>query len=135
MKSDPRYTSNTVFDTFPWPQSPSPDEVSAVAKAARNLRSGRRELCDKHGMTFRELYRTLELPGSHPLKDLHGKLDRAVRDAFGMPKKGSALPTILKLNAAVAAAEAKGLKVQGPGVPTGMPGAIKVKSSDCISEP
>ncbi|WP_406852982.1 DNA methyltransferase [Brevundimonas sp. BH3] len=135
MKSDPRYTSNTVFDTFPWPQSPSAEAVAGVAKAARNLRAGRRDLCDEHDMTFRELYRTLELPGSHPLKDLHAKLDKAVRVAYGMPKKGSGLPFILKLNDELAAAEAKGLKVQGPGVPAGLSGTIKVKSSDCISEP
>jgi hypothetical protein len=135
MKSDPRYTSNTVFDTFPWPQAPSAEAVAAVAKASRILRAGRRGLCDEHGMTYRELYRTLELPGAHPLKDLHAKLDKAVRAAYGMPKKGSALPFILTLNHAVATAEAKGKKVQGPGIPAGLPANVKVLSTDCIVDP
>ena len=34
MKADPRYTSNTVFDSFPWPQSPSAGAVTKVAKSA-----------------------------------------------------------------------------------------------------
>lgn len=133
MKSDPRYTSNTVFDTFAWPQAPDADAVARVAKAARNLRSGRWALCKEHGLTFRELYRTLELPGSHPLKELHQRLDREVRATYGMGKKGSALPFLFALNEKVAAAEAKGGKVQGPGLPEGLIAPTKARSSDCIS--
>lgn len=117
IKSDPRYTSNTVFDSFPWPQTPTQAQVRAVAKAAQALSEGRRALCVKHDMSFRELYRTLELPGEHPLAALQADLDAAVRQAFGMPKKGSALPFILKLNAEVADLEASGKSVQAPGLP------------------
>jgi hypothetical protein len=44
LKGDPRYTSNTVFDTFPWPQNPSLIAISRIAKAAQELRQLRREL-------------------------------------------------------------------------------------------
>src|SRR5207244_2738410 len=37
LKSDPRYTSNTVFDSFPWPQNPSVTAVKKVACAAVSL--------------------------------------------------------------------------------------------------
>ncbi len=37
-----RYTSDTVFDTFPWPQTPTSTQIASVAEAARNLRTTRR---------------------------------------------------------------------------------------------
>ena len=36
MKADPRYTTSSVWDTFPWPQKPTKKQVEAVAHAARN---------------------------------------------------------------------------------------------------
>lgn len=39
MKADWRYTSNTVFDSFPWPQAPSIKSIAAVAEAAVALRA------------------------------------------------------------------------------------------------
>lgn len=71
IKSDPRYTSNTVFDSFPWPQAPSLAAVKAVAAAAVALRAKRRELCEKHHISLRKLYASMETPGSHPLKRRH----------------------------------------------------------------
>jgi hypothetical protein len=35
LKSDFRYTPPSVFDTFPWPQSPTPARIDAVAEAGR----------------------------------------------------------------------------------------------------
>ena len=34
MKRDPRYTSNTVFDTFAWPQNSSKNSINRVAQAS-----------------------------------------------------------------------------------------------------
>ena len=84
LKSDYRYTSNTVFDTFPWPQKPSVKAIKAVAVAAVALRAKRDELRGKHKLSLRELYRSLELPADHPLKEVHAVLDGAVRNAYGM---------------------------------------------------
>jgi hypothetical protein len=118
LKSDFRYTSNTVFDSFPWPQTPSDSTVGQVADAAVALRKKRDELRLKHNLSFRELYRSLELPGDHPLKDAHTDLDNAVRAAYGMTKTADALAVLLELNSQVAVAEAKGTTVQGPGLPS-----------------
>ncbi|MBA3964065.1 MAG: class I SAM-dependent DNA methyltransferase, partial [Chthoniobacterales bacterium] len=38
-----RYTPDTVFDTFPWPQNPTKEQIRAVADAAVALRKLRRE--------------------------------------------------------------------------------------------
>ncbi|MCI0541578.1 MAG: hypothetical protein L0Z50_40790 [Verrucomicrobiales bacterium] len=48
-----RYTSNTVFDTFPWPQEPSATAIKSVAAAAVALRTTRNELRTKHNLSLR----------------------------------------------------------------------------------
>jgi hypothetical protein len=117
MKADPRYTSNTVFDTFPWPQAPRKSDIVGVAQAAVKLRTGRRALMKKHRYSLRELYRTLELPGTHPLKELHLELDEAVRKTYGMAMRSNPLILLRNLNADLAAKEAAKKQVVGPGLP------------------
>lgn len=135
LKSDPRYTSNTVFDSFPWPQAPTLKAVEKVATAAVQLRKLRRELMDKHELSLRELYRTLELPGASPLKSAQDALDQAVRKAFGMNKSEDPLPFLLELNQSVVNAEAAGELVTGPGIPSTVKNRKKFVSDDCISMP
>ena len=77
----------------------------------------RHELAEKHGRSLRELYRTLEKPGSNPLAQAHSTLNSAVRAAYGMPPKANPLAFILDLNLSLALAEADGKRVQGPGLP------------------
>ncbi|MBW8366641.1 MAG: N-6 DNA methylase [Arenimonas sp.] len=132
MKSDPRYTSNTVFDSFPWPQKPSTVSVRKVAAAARALRAGRRELRDQYRLSFRDMYRNLEMPGANPLKVLQTKLDNAVSECYGIKKTESILVHLLGLNKALAAAEKIGTPVQTAGVPAGMESLAELKSTDCV---
>src|ERR1035441_6244250 len=75
FKSDFRYTPESVFDTFPWPQAPTPKQVEALAEAGRQVRRVRAEALPKLKGGLRALYRTLELPGANPLKDAHAALD------------------------------------------------------------
>ncbi|MEJ7841797.1 MAG: type IIL restriction-modification enzyme MmeI [Rubrobacter sp.] len=117
LKGDFRYTSDTVFDAFPWPQSPTPAQVEAVAGAAASLQSLRRKVMRESGWSFRELYRTLDLPGANPLKVAHDALDSAVRDAYGMGPKEDPLTFLLALNSELAAREANGESIVGPGLP------------------
>jgi hypothetical protein len=133
LKSDYRYTSNTVFDTFPWPQKPTAKAVKAVATAAVALRAKRDELRTKHNLSFRELYRALEMPGDHPLKNAHTALDAAVRSAYGMPPSADPLEFLLELNAEVADAEATGDEVQGAGLPSFINDRSAYVSKDCIT--
>ncbi|MDE3068789.1 MAG: hypothetical protein KGJ60_14745, partial [Verrucomicrobiota bacterium] len=113
-----RYTSDTVFDTSPWPQfgevgraaprapsgksksgahgvtrptSDALERIRAVAEAARALRQLRREIMDANGWSLRELYKSLETPGENRLRDAHAALNDAVRSAYGMkPDEDSA---------------------------------------------
>jgi hypothetical protein len=132
MKGDFRYTSNTVFDSFPWPQEPTPKAVGAVAKCSKQLRSLRKALKAKHGLSLRDLYRSLEQPGNHPLRDAQAALDHAVRGAYGFASKTSVLTSLLKLNHACAAMEAAGKFVRGPGYPGSEAERMLAVSSDAI---
>jgi hypothetical protein len=87
LKSDFRYSAESVFDTFPWPQSATAKQIDAVAEAGRELRRFRAEWLPKLDGGLRALYRTLELPGANPLKDAHAALDAAVMDAYGFSAK------------------------------------------------
>lgn len=132
FKRDPRYTSNTVFDSFPWPQTAKLKAIEAVADAAVSLRQLRRDLMDKHNLSLRELYRSLEAPGASPLKNAQEKLDHAVRDAYGMGKSDDPLAFLLDLNQTVANKEDAGQAVVGPGLPPVVKDRKKLVTHDCI---
>lgn len=127
-----RYTSNTVFDSFPWPQSPSLKQVKNVAVAGVALRALRRELCKEHGLTLRSLYRSIELPGDHPLKKATAKLDQAVCAAYGLNGKQDVLAFLLALNHKLAKDEADGNPILAPGLPAGFRNTPGLVTNDCI---
>ena len=130
-----RYTSDTVFDTFPWPQKPARAQVKAVADAAIALRGLRRETMRKLNYSLRDLYRTLEQPGDNPLRDAHAKLDAAVRVAYGMPDDTDPLAFLLDLNLACAAKEKAGETITPPGLPLPVEEHDDLITGDCIQPP
>lgn len=132
LKSDPRYTSESIFDTFPWPQAPTDSEIRSVAAAARQLRSVReRGLSGRKG-GLRTLYRTTELPGENPLKTAQAALDAAVLEAYGFKSDANGLAQLLELNGEVTAQLAKGGTAVGPGVPPWFPRPEELVSSDYL---
>jgi hypothetical protein len=135
LKGDPRYTSNTVFDTFPWPQNPSLIAISRIAKAAQELRQLRRELMANYNLSLRSLCRSLERPGNHPLKDALESLDNAVDKAYSMSKSQNPLEFLLALNEQVAAREAAGQPVTGPGLPPSVKNPKQYVTTERLSMP
>ncbi|MBE2281893.1 MAG: class I SAM-dependent DNA methyltransferase [Prosthecobacter sp.] len=135
LKGDFRYTSDTVFDTFPWPQEPTPKQMRAVADAAVALRQLRRDTMDKLGWSLRDLYRSLEQPGANPLRDAHAALDAAVRAAYGMGKNDDILTHLLALNHACAEKEKAGQKITPPGLPLPPEEHAAFITADCITAP
>lgn len=128
-----RYTPREVFDTFPWPQSPSVDRVRAIAEAGREIRRLRTAALDHaRGGGFRAIYRVLETPGRDPLKQAHADLDAAVRAAYGYATDADALASLLELNRAVTKREREGEAVTPPGVPPGYPDPGELVSDDCV---
>jgi hypothetical protein len=132
LKSDFNYTSSTVFDTFPWPQTATVKQIDTVAAAARELRRVRAEALPKMKGGLRALYRTLELPGANPLKDTHAALDTAVLTAYDFNPKRDLLAQLLALNQEVAAKIENAESVTAPGVPKNYPDAKKLVTDDCI---
>jgi hypothetical protein len=132
LKGDFRYTSDTVFDAFPWPQSPKPSQVKAVAEAAHALRALRRDIMATNGWSLRELYRTLETLGSNRLRDAHAVLDAAVRSAYGTKAGEDILAFLLQLNLKLAEMESGGQSITPPGLPQPISNLADFTSLDCI---
>ena len=160
MKSDFRYSAESVFDAFPWPLSATVKQIDAVAAAAREVRRVRAEALRNLKGGLRALYRTLEwtrsrrslgplgpfasqnsfrrfpkppqVPGANPLKDAHAALDTAVLAAYGFSAKKDLLSQLLALNQQVAANIETGSPVTAPGVPKNYPDAKKLVTEDCI---
>ncbi len=127
-----RYTPESVYETFPWPQSPTAKQIESVASAAVEVRRVRAEALKVTTGGLRAVYRTLELPGKHPLKDAHAALDAAVLAAYGFSAKKDLLAQFLELNLTVAAMEKQDKQVTAPGIPPGYPHAGRLITADCI---
>ena len=128
-----RYTINTVYDTFPWPQKPMLAQIKIVAKKARDLRKVRAEILKREGVSYRDLYRSMELPGDHELLKYHKALDEAVYSTYGFKKNQNELDFLLKLNLDLSEKEAKGQKITGPGLPQVVKNPKDLITKDCIS--
>lgn len=127
-----RYTPESVFETFPWPQSPSVAQIDAIAQAGREIRRIRSESLKQLSGGLRVLYRTLDLPGKNPLRDAHAALDKAVLDAYGFSQKDDLLQKLLDLNQEVAEKIAAGETVTAPGIPPSYPNPTKLVTTDCL---
>jgi SAM-dependent methyltransferase len=127
-----RYTADTVFDTFPWPQSPTAAQVEAVVEAGRALRELRDHTVRNVRGGLRALYRTLDLPGKNPLKDAHARLDAAVLAAYNFNSKLGLLEQLLALNQHVAQIISDGRPVTAPGIPVSYTDPARLVSADVM---
>jgi hypothetical protein len=151
------YTSDTVFDTFAWPQfagssrrkealakktgaemslvssAATIEKIRAVAEAARALRTLRHEIMDTNNWSLRELYKSLETPGQNRLRDAHAALDFSVRVAYGMKASEDILAFLLKLNLELADKESAGKTITPPGLPAFVKEPKTFISADCVS--
>jgi hypothetical protein len=132
LKSDFRF-GEAVWNTFPWPQSPTVKQIDDVALAAQRVRLVRATALAQMKGGLRALYRTLELPGTNPLKDAHAALDAAILTAYGFSLKKDLLAQLLALNQHVAAKIDKGETVAAPGVPKHYKNVEKLVTEDCIT--
>jgi len=101
LKVDPRYTSTTVWDSFPWPPNPEPKAAMKVAGfAARIIDLREKNLTE--GVPLGEQYDALREPGKAALRDLHDALDAAVIELYGFSREDDLLAQLLALNLAAA---------------------------------
>ena len=126
------YTTNTIWDTFPWPQNPSKKQIEDIAKASKGLRDERNRIMQENKLSLRDLFRNLEKPGKNSIKDLQRALDKAVLEAYGFDSQTDLLAQMLELNYQISAKEEKGEKVQAPGLPAWFEDREQVVSDDCV---
>lgn len=130
MRVDLRYTSKTVFDTFPWPQAPTEETVELVTGAVKNLLDFRDERLST-GITLEKQYSSLREPGRNPLRNLQTKLDEAVAAAYGFSADDGVLAQLLALNQSIAGEERGGAASRGPG----NGGLLNTKRTESCIEP
>jgi hypothetical protein len=73
LESRYRYSGSIVYNNYPWPQSPTPQQKSAVEKAAQAVLDAREQF---PGATLVDLYDPVAVPPA--LAKAHAELDRAV---------------------------------------------------------
>ena len=99
LEARPRYTSMTVWDSFPWPAHPSDLDVARVARIMGKIVTYRAERLAE-GITLAAQYDALRVPGRAALRDLHRELNAAVVAAYGFDPEEDLLAQLLALNLA-----------------------------------
>ena len=107
-----------MWDSFPWPQTPSASDVREIVDIVATIIGLRSEHLDA-GVSLKRQYDVLRAPGKSRLRELHLELDRAVLGAYGFTGDEDALAQLLALNQDVAAV---GATARRPG-PSGLAGA------------
>lgn len=102
LKADLRYTSTTVFDSFPWPQAPTPAGIKAIDNVVEELLQVRADNLTA-GMSLARQYDTLRQPGKSRLRTLHAELDAAVLGTYGFSTDDDLLTQLFGLNLDIAA--------------------------------
>lgn len=134
-EEDYNYSAESVFDTYPWPQQPTTNEVLAVAAAGREIRRIRADVLPSIRGGLRGIYHTLELPGKNALRDAHEALDKAVMEAYGFSAKKDTLQQLLNLNREVGTRLSSKLPVTPPGAPKNFPKPARLITDDCLGRP
>jgi hypothetical protein len=78
MKSDYQYSSQIVYNNFPWPDSPSEKQVAAIMTSAQAVLDARLQFPDA---SLADLYNPDTMPQA--LMKAHQGLDRAVDASYG----------------------------------------------------
>lgn len=128
-----RYTPESIFDTFPWPQSPTRTVIKEIAEAGCLIRKLRVKFMEDNEGGLRALYNTLDIPGKNQLNDAHLVLDEAVFKAYGFSPKKDVLAQLLNLNFEIAKRfERDDLTLTAPGIPSNYPHPKELITVDCF---
>jgi len=117
LKGDTRYTPNTCFETFPFPQAPDANLVQHICTTATELHDYRTEQMERKQWGITQLYNKFFDEPSSQLYKLHAKLDQLVMQAYGFNSDDAVLERLLALNLALAEKEKRGESVVGAWAP------------------
>ncbi len=105
LKGDTRYTHNTCFHTFPFPQTPTPETVAQIRTAAEKLHQYRSEQMEAKQWGVTKLYNQFFDEPASELYRLHSRLDELVMKAYGFAPQDDILEKLLELNRELARRE------------------------------
>jgi hypothetical protein len=114
LKGDTRYTHNTCFETFPFPQNPSPKIINDIRQIAQDLHDYRTQIMEQRQWGITQLYNGYFHEPASGLAKLHTKLDKAVLKAYGFKASDDILEKLLALNLELAEKEQQGEAIVGP---------------------
>jgi SAM-dependent methyltransferase len=117
LKGDTRYTHNTCFETFPFPQKTSSKVLEQIRVTTHDLHDYRTEQMEKKQWGITQLYNKFFNEPSSQLYKLHAKLDQLVMQAYGFSPDDDILERLLTLNLELAEKEKLGGSVVGAWVP------------------
>ena len=118
-----RYTHNTCFETFPFPQlNPNTSKkakqiIEKIRATMQELHQYRSQEMERKKCGITKLYNAYFHEPASQLHKLHTKLDQLVMEAYGFNKTDDILSKLLELNLELAARENQGLPVIGPKLP------------------
>ncbi len=112
-----RYTHNTCFETFPFPQNPLAKLVEQIRAMAHDLHNYRTEQMEKKQWGITQLYNKFFDEPSSQLYKLHAKLNQLVMQAYGFSPDDDILEKLLALNLELAQKEKRGEPVVGSWAP------------------
>ncbi len=112
-----RYTHNTCFETFPFPQKPSQELVEKIRQTAGELHEYRSQQMEKKQWGITKLYNQFFNEPSSQLFQLHQKLNKLVMEAYHFQADDDILEKLLTLNLELAEKEKRGETVIGPWSP------------------
>jgi SAM-dependent methyltransferase len=118
LKGDTRYTHNTCFETFPFPQNLDSQLVEKIRGTTHELHKYRTEQMEKKQWGITQLYNKFFYEPSSQLYKLHAKLDQLVMQAYGFSSDDDVLERLLALNLELAEKEKQGEPVIGAWAPS-----------------
>ena len=98
LKADIAYTHNTCFETFPFPQTPSPVIVQKIRNKALELHQYRSQQMEQKQWGITKLYNAYFDEPASQLYKLHKQLDALVLQAYGFSADDDLLEKLLTLN-------------------------------------
>jgi len=117
LKGDTRYTHNTCFETFPFPQNPLAKLVEQIRATTYDLHDYRTEQMEKKQWGITQLYNKFFDEPSSQLYKLHTKLNQLVMQAYEFSPDDDILEKLLALNLELAQKEKRGEPVVGSWAP------------------
>ncbi len=114
LKGDTRYTHNTCFETFPFPQTPALNLITTIRATAQELHDYRSAQMEKKQWGITKLYNEYFHEPTSQLFKLHAKLDTIVLQAYRFKPDDDLLEKLLTLNLELAEKEKNGEAIVGP---------------------